>query len=193
RSDTSSEQPASAAAAAKSPEPSPKGKHATESRSRPVLPPPASDTAPDPAESLPDLPTVRRGGYDKSAVDRHMRTLVADKADIAGHLEEAQSHNQELASQLETLRERLKEHEEPTYAGLGGRASEMLRLAEEQAAEVLDEARRHAADSREQAQHDAAAVRAQAESEVEDMRRVQTSELDEHRSRTMAQVESERK
>ena len=49
------------------------------------------------------------------------------------------------------LREKLAENETPSYAGLGGKASEMLRLAEEQAEDVLNQANAQAAEVREQA------------------------------------------
>ena len=42
-----------------------------------------------------------------------------------------------LEQELAALREQVSENDNPTYAGLGGRASEMLRLAEEQSDEVL--------------------------------------------------------
>ena len=53
--------------------------------------------------------------------------------------------------QLERPASELAENQNPSYAGLGGRASAMLRLAEEEAAEVRDEAERDAAEIREQA------------------------------------------
>ncbi len=50
-----------------------------------------------------------------------------------------------LGAEVESLRVKVDENENPTYAGLGGKASEMLRLAEEQSADVIQEATAHAA------------------------------------------------
>jgi hypothetical protein len=107
-----------------------------------------------------NLPLVRRGGYDKDAVDRHLRTAAAEKAGLLASLNDAQGKLKVLEAQVSDLRERLSEHEKPSYAGLGGKASELLRLAEEQAADVLDQATQHADDVRAQAEREAAAVKA---------------------------------
>jgi cell division septum initiation protein DivIVA len=140
----------------------------------------------------PTLPTVRRGGYDTAAVDSYLRTASAERAGLAASLTEAQSRLQSLHAEVEALRTKVEENEHPTYAGLGGKASEMLRLAEEQASDVLEEATAHAAQIRQQAQRDAASVKAEAERDAEDMRVVQMRELEESRSRTMADIEAHR-
>ena len=88
---------------------------------------------------------MRRGGYDTSAVDKHLRTLTAEKAGLTASLTEAQARLKSLQSEVESLRTEIDENENPTYAGLGSKANEMLRLAEEQAADVIEEATAHAA------------------------------------------------
>src|SRR6187549_1533636 len=70
------------------------------------------------------FPVVRRGGYDTAAVDRQMHVLAGERAGLAAGLESARARIAELEKAV-------RENETPTYAGLGGRASEMLRLAEE--------------------------------------------------------------
>lgn len=136
------------------------------------------------ASSLPQLPLVRRGGYDKEAVDRHLRTVAAEKAGLSASLNEAQARTRQLEAELADLRKEMSENERPSYAGLGGKASQMLRLAEEQAEEVVAQANLQATQVREQAMKDAAAIKAQAESDAEDMRVVQLGELDEQRTRS---------
>ena len=78
------------------------------------------------------FPVVRRGGYDQAAVDRHVSTLAGEKAGLAASLADARSRISALEKEVSGLRQQAQEAENPTYAGLGGRASEMLRLAEEQ-------------------------------------------------------------
>src|SRR5439155_14290258 len=104
-----------------------------------------------PAVTRPTFPVVRRGGYDTAAVDRHVQAVSG----LAASLEQARATITALESRLEEATTRLAENENPTYAGLGGRASEMLRLAEEQADDVLVQAKAQAEDIRRQAARDA--------------------------------------
>ena len=90
------------------------------------------------------------------------------------------------------LRRQLDENLNPSYAGLGGRASAMLRLAEEEAAEIRSSAEKDADEIRTQANRDAAGIRADAAREAEDMRLVQLQELDETRARLLAEAEADR-
>src|SRR5947207_2890266 len=63
--------------------------------------PAAAPTNPPAAAQIPSLPTVRRGGYDTSAVDKHLRTLTAEKAGLAASLTEAQARLKALQSEVE--------------------------------------------------------------------------------------------
>ncbi len=108
------------------------GQPPTQQPNRPAVQP--ARQPPGQSVQPPELPTVRRGGYDTGAVDRFVRTTTAEKAGLVASLTEAQSRLKSLQSEVEVLRTKVDENENPTYAGLGGRASEMLRLAEEQAA-----------------------------------------------------------
>ena len=132
------------------------------------------------APAAPQLPTVRRGGYDTAAVDSFVRTTSAEKAGLAASLTEAQSRLKALQAEVDSLRTTVEENQNPTYAGLGGKASELLRLAEEQSAEVIAEANAHAAQIRQQAQRDAASVKAEAEADTADLRASSARELEEH-------------
>ncbi|MCX6397493.1 MAG: hypothetical protein NTV23_13490 [Propionibacteriales bacterium] len=157
------------------------------SANAPLVPPKAAST------SATTLPVVRKGGYDTDAVDRHLRTTSAERAGLIASLNESQDRIRILAAENAQLREKLSENETPSYAGLGGRASEMLRLAEEQADDVLGEANSRAAAILAQAEREAAGIRARAESDADDMRVVQLGELDDQRVRTMAEIEAERR
>ncbi|MGZ4446145.1 MAG: hypothetical protein ACXVEC_05715, partial [Nocardioides sp.] len=140
---------------------------------RPAAATPAAATPAAANPTAANLPLVRRGGYDKDAVDRHLRTTAAEKAGLLASLQEAQGKLKVLEAQVSGLRERLAENEKPSYAGLGGKASEMLRLAEEQAEDVIHEANLQAAEVRKQAAREAEAIKAAAESDADDMRLVQ--------------------
>ena len=138
------------------------------------------------------FPVVRRGGYDKDAVDRRLLQFAGEKDGLSASLDRAREQIAQLEKKVEELSHQAKESDTPSYAGLGGRASELLRLAEEQADEVLTEANAQATQVRQQAQRDAAAIKAAADRDAEDMRVVQLTELEETRKRVTADIESER-
>src|SRR5699024_6710027 len=64
------------------------------------------------------------------------------KADVKA----ARDESERLRAQVNRLEKQLAEADSPSYAGLGGRAAEMLGLAEEQAEEVLARANQQAED-----------------------------------------------
>jgi hypothetical protein len=159
--------------------------------SRPSGPPPARPAA-APAPAPGALPVVKRGGYDRAAVDAHIRQLSSEKAALGASLTESEQKVIELNEELEKLRSELAEQDTPSYAGLGGRATSMLRLAEEEAEEIRSIAERDAQEILDQANRDAKAIRAEASREAEDMRAVQLRELEENRTRLLADAEQER-
>src|SRR3712207_1925732 len=131
---------------------------------------PQAPRQPAPATSaLPAFPVTRRG-YDTTSVDRKVSALLREKAALITALEEARTHTSELEQQLR----RLDGTEAPTYADLGGRASELLRLAEEQAAEVTAAARTRADEIVRAATAEAQTLRMQA---ARDRSEEHTSEL----------------
>src|SRR5213595_1051555 len=91
-----------------------------------ATPPATPQATPQAAAQPPSLPTVRRGGYDTAAVDKHLRTVTAEKAGLAASLTEAQARLKALQAEVDALRTEIDENQNPTYAGLGGKASEML-------------------------------------------------------------------
>ncbi|MFE6508940.1 hypothetical protein ACFVDI_15420 [Nocardioides sp. NPDC057767] len=84
-------------------------------------------------------------------------------------------------------------NEAPSYASLGGRASAMLRLAEEEAAAVKESAEKEAAVIREAAQREAAATKASAQRDIESLRTTHYKEIDDHREKVMSEVQQARK
>ena len=121
----------------------------------------------------PAAPGRAPSGYDK----RGRRPAAAAARRGAGRprraIAELETARAELEAALEALHTELAEAKNPSYAGLGGRASAMLRLAEEEAAEMREVAQSDAEEIREQATRDAQAIRADAAREAEDMRVVQ--------------------
>jgi len=83
-------------------------------------------------------------GYDRGQVDVHVNQLETsiseltrrgktEHAELVQLRDEIESHRREVAEAKRIL----AETERPTYAGLGTRAQELLRLAEEQAIEIV--------------------------------------------------------
>ena len=93
---------------------------------------------------------VSRRGYDKQAVDDYVRALEMQLAEARSRADELQ-HSSRRCSASSTRRERqLEASANPSYAGLGDRAAQILRLAQDQASEALEEARREADELRAQ-------------------------------------------
>ena len=91
------------------------------------MPPASPGPDPRPPAGLPprppvSFPVVRRGGYDKSAVDSRVQQLASEKAGLSSSLTESEKRVLELEAQLEETRTELPENLNPSYAGLGGRA-----------------------------------------------------------------------
>ena len=92
-------------------------------------------------------------------------------------------------SQVGDLRRQLEEsrhNNDVDYTNLGGRASEILRLAEEQAREVLDRATHDAEHLREEARREADSTRDQAAREGNELKSGGLAEIDKVRARLEA-------
>ena len=188
--------PDSAAATAQTPATPAQGtERPAPTRPAPTRPAPAA-AVPPPAGAASGatdtFPVVRRNGYDKAQVDARVRQLSGEKAGLSASLVESDRRASGLEAEIEKLRAEVAEAQNPSYAGLGGRASTMLRLAEEEAEEIRGAAQTDAGDIRAQAERDARAIRSDASREAEDMKVVQLRELDETRERLKADAEQER-
>ena len=148
---------------------------------------PAPAAPPAAAGAKPSFPFARRG-YDTSSVDKKISALGGERDQLARSLAEQQGRVASLEAELASLREQASENAAPTYAGLGGKASELLRLAEEQADEVIGSARARADEIVRTATAEAATLRNQASRDAEDMRMVQLKELDEARTSAMGEI-----
>src|SRR5437879_6360631 len=89
---------------------------------------------------------VSRRGYDKQAVDDYVRALEMPRVEARHRADQLQQSVAPMQHQLEETRRQLEASANPSYAGLGDRAAQILRLAQDQAAEALEEAKREADD-----------------------------------------------
>jgi hypothetical protein len=135
----------------------------------------------DTASAAGNFPTSLRG-YDRSAVDDYVRSL---EAAVVSSRRQAGS----LGQQLNSLQAQLTEAKEKQAAGeldytnLGGRASDILRLAEEQARDVLDHANTDAERIKETARREADQAREEADKAGGDIKSTGIAAIEELRVR----------
>jgi len=154
-----------------------------------VTAPRASSQPPAPTQPIPEFPGVRRGGYDKAAVDGW---LAQQQASVSAERRGVQEEIESLRRRVSELQAQVDEQENPTYAGLGGHAAAMLRIAEEQANAVTTEAHAAAEESRQRTLRETTSLKADAEKEASDMRAVQMLEVEERRASMLAEAKQER-
>ena len=120
----------------------------------------------DAASAVGNFPSALRG-YDRSAVDEYVRGLEAST--VAGPAPGRRARTSERRPRP-TARGAVKQHgtSDADYTNLGGRASEILRLAEEQARDVMDRATVDAERTKEEARREADATRKSAAREGND-------------------------
>jgi len=102
----------------------------------------------DTASAVGNFPTALRG-YDRTAVDDYVRTLEESVV-------KSRRHSAQLEQQVTVLQDEVASSGEKTdkdldYANLGGRANDILRLAQEQARELVQNATIEAEKVKEQA------------------------------------------
>jgi cell division septum initiation protein DivIVA len=137
---------------------------------------------------------VRRGGYDPGTVNARVQQLLQANGQGQSALRNAQRRIAELERKVTDLKASATQgNEAPSYASLGGRASAMLRLAEEEAAAVKESAEKEAAVIREAAQREAAATKASAQRDIEALRTTHYKEIDDHREKVTSEVQQARK
>ena len=76
-------------------------------------------------------------GYDREQVDAQISQLQAALSKARGAVEQLDGKNLKLANELTEAQRQLREVDRPSYAGLGARIEQLLRLAEEQAVEMV--------------------------------------------------------
>lgn len=136
------------------------------------------------ASAAGNFPVALRG-YDRASVDDYVRSLEANLLNTRRQV-------YDLEEQVSALNERLDAHaaaeetEELNYTNLGGRATDILRLAEEQAREVTERATVDAQKLRESARREADTIRRSAERDGHAIRTNGLTEIQELRERGAA-------
>lgn len=148
--------------------------------------------------ALPSFDVARRG-YHRGQVDEYLDRLEQSLAVAQAHQEAAQSDRNAAAQRVAVLeqelseaRRKLTESERPTYAGLGARVEQMLRLAEEEAEQIRQAALTQTSAARTQAEtllEQAQSRAAQAEREFEQALEARRRQADEEGAEHRLQVE----
>ena len=141
----------------------------------------------DTASAAGNFPGALRG-YDRQAVDEYVRTLEGSVVQSRGHAAELEKQVTGLQDQLQESKLRETDPDDVDYAGLGGRANEILRLAQEQAHDLTTAATLEGERIREEARRDAATQREQAERDSGELRTGGLSEISELRTRLQDEV-----
>ena len=134
----------------------------------------------DTASAVGNFPTALRG-YDRTAVDDYVRTLESNVV-------QSRRHAATLEEQLRSLQDQLqapskKPNGEPDYAGVGGRANDILRLAQEQARDMVESATIEAEKLKEAARRESDTVRRNAAREGDSLKSGGLAEVDQLRVR----------
>jgi cell division septum initiation protein DivIVA len=111
-------------------------------------------------------------GYERKQVDDHLGRINSERVAAAQRINALEHRVEELDTELQNAQKREAEAE-PSYAGLGARVENILRLAEEEAKDLKLEAQASAEKDRKAAEAAAGQVRAQADEDAR-ARREQT-------------------
>ena len=143
----------------------------------------------DAASAVGNFPSALRG-YDRSAVDDYIRSL---ESAVVQSRRRAASVEQQLATLQAQLSESIEKQrlQEVDYTNLGGRATEILRLAEEQAREVMDRANEDAERLKESARREADHVRTEAARIGSDIKSSGIAEIQALRERGQGDIQGE--
>ncbi len=115
--------------------------------------------------------TVVLRGYDRNEVNSYLSRSETARREVDDELERLRGQVEDLEPRAAAAEQRLKEVGEPTYAGLGGRVSELLRLAETQSAQIRASADEYAQKIVSDAGETAAQSRADADAYASRVRR----------------------
>ena len=118
---------------------------------------------------------MARKGYDRIAVDRFVEDTQSQIAALRREVDSIAAQNRAMAAERALT---------PDYSSLGGRAQEILRIAEEQARETTHQANTAADDQIAGAERDADRMRDDTVHELTVLRQQRLAELDELRRRT---------
>jgi len=140
----------------------------------------------DTASAVGNFPTALRG-YDRTAVDDYVRTLEASVV-------QSRRHAAALEQQVTSLQDQARDSgrgSEVDYAGVGGRANDILRLAQEQAREMVEKATVEAQKVKEAARRESDAVRQNAAREGDTLKSGGIAEIGQLRAKLQEDVKGQ--
>ncbi len=144
------------------------------------------------ASAAGNFPTALRG-YDRAAVDEYVRALES-RVQSSNHEHAAMEQQvSELRAQTTQLQRELDTRPtgEIDYSSLGGRASNILRLAEEESRELMEKATADAKAVRDAANREADEVRSNAQTEHAEIKSSGTEEIAKLREQGLADVRAQ--
>jgi hypothetical protein len=140
----------------------------------------------DTASAVGNFPTALRG-YDRTAVDDYVRTLEASVV-------QSRRHAAALEQQVTSLQDQPRDSgrgSDVDYAGVGGRANDILRLAQEQAREMVEKATVEAEKVKEAARREADALRQNAAREGDTLKSGGIAEIGQLRAKLQDDVKGQ--
>jgi hypothetical protein len=141
----------------------------------------------DTASAVGNFPTALRG-YDRTAVDDYVRTLEASVVQSRRH---AAALEQQVTSLQDQMRDSGRGGSEVDYAGVGGRANDILRLAQEQAREMVEKATVEAEKVKEAARREADALKQNAAREGDSLKSGGIAEISQLRAKLQDDVKGQ--
>ena len=140
----------------------------------------------DTASAVGNFPTALRG-YDRTAVDDYVRTLEASVV-------QSRRHAAALEQQVTGLQDQMRDtgrSSDVDYAGVGGRANDILRLAQEQAREMVEKATVEAAKVKESARREADSLKQNAAREGDTLKSGGIAEIGQLRAKLQEDVKGQ--
>jgi cell division septum initiation protein DivIVA len=144
----------------------------------------------DAASAVGNFPTALRG-YDRTAVDDYVRTLEASVVQSRRRASQLEQQIGGLQDQLASHAEKGQSAQDLDYSNLGGRANDILRLAQEQARELVENATIEAEKVKETARREADTLRSSAAREGNAIKSGGVAEIDQLRSKLHSEVQAQ--
>jgi DivIVA protein len=144
----------------------------------------------DTASAVGNFPTALRG-YDRTAVDDYVRTLEESVVKSRRHATQLEQQVTVLQDEMASAGDSSSDSKEVDYANLGGRANDILRLAQEQARELVQNATVEAEKVKEQARREADGLRNSAAREGDAIKSGGAAQIDQLRSKLRDEVNAQ--
>jgi cell division septum initiation protein DivIVA len=142
----------------------------------------------DTASAVGNFPTALRG-YDRTAVDDYVRTLEESVVKSRRHSAQLEQRVTVLQDELTSAGDR--PDKDVDYANLGGRANDILRLAQEQARELVQNATVEAEKLKEQARREADGLRSSAARDGDAIKTGGAAQIDQLRAKLRDEVQAQ--